>query len=86
MRGVKVEKEIPPYTAKVGVTSCYLPLLLSNGGKEHGLFPALVDFACTEAGGAGDGVGVKVDGAIAARRIEGQRVQIVLFEEVVALL
>lgn len=56
------------------------------GRKEHGLFPALVDLACAEAGGAGDGVGVEVDGAIAARRIDGQRVQIVLFEEVVALL
>lgn len=86
MKGEKGEKEIPPYTAKVGVTFCYFHLQLSNGCKEHGLFPALVDLACAEAGGAGNGVGVEVDGAIAARRIDGQRVQIVLFEEVVALL
>lgn len=68
------------------MTFRYVHLLLSNGRNEHGLFPALVDLACAEAGGAGDGVGVEVDGAIAARRIDGQRVQIVLFEEVVALL
>lgn len=86
MRGVKVEKEILPHAQKSARLFAIYLCCCRMGRKEHGSFPALVDLACAEAGGAGDGVGVEVDGAIAARRIDGQRVQIVLFEEVVALL